>query len=199
MTAEPTIEEPKPADPRHIRQDFYHLTLDWIHLHTQLPTPTASQGRRAKTANTATLHNGRATPPPKSPASSTTGTTSWQNTATKPSTTPNRIRTNPHHQSLEIPRTPNRTTLHTRHPRRPQRTTNTPPPNPKRPSATTNPTKSSHTLPKQPLRPQNNGLHHQRRNRHHPLRHMRIHRPRRPRRAQLPMVIRVCLDTLIDT
>lgn len=48
MTTEPTVEEPKPADPRHIRQDFYHLTLDWIHLHTQLPTPTASQGRRAK-------------------------------------------------------------------------------------------------------------------------------------------------------
>jgi len=41
--------EPKPANPQHVRRDFYRLALDWIHLHTQLPTPAHTQGRRAKT------------------------------------------------------------------------------------------------------------------------------------------------------
>ena len=34
-----TDTEPKPANPDHIRRDFHRLTLDWVHLHTQLPKP----------------------------------------------------------------------------------------------------------------------------------------------------------------
>lgn len=30
---------PKPANPEHIRLDFYRLTLDWVHLHNDLPRP----------------------------------------------------------------------------------------------------------------------------------------------------------------
>lgn len=38
-----TDTEPRKPNPDHIRRDFYRLTLDWVHLHTQLPTP-ARQG-----------------------------------------------------------------------------------------------------------------------------------------------------------
>lgn len=34
-----TDDEPKPANPNHIRRDLHRLALDWIHLHTNLPQP----------------------------------------------------------------------------------------------------------------------------------------------------------------
>jgi hypothetical protein len=49
-TIEASTEEqpPKPANPQHIRRDFYRLALDWIDLHTHLHTPTGIAGRKAK-------------------------------------------------------------------------------------------------------------------------------------------------------
>lgn len=36
------------ADPRKIRRDFYLLGVDWVHLHTWLPTPPRKEGRQSK-------------------------------------------------------------------------------------------------------------------------------------------------------
>lgn len=41
--------EPKPANPNHIRQDFYRLALDWLMLHTRMPKPVATSIRRSRT------------------------------------------------------------------------------------------------------------------------------------------------------
>ena len=36
-------------NPTHIRQDFYHLAVDWVHLHTQLPKPAQGANTRRPT------------------------------------------------------------------------------------------------------------------------------------------------------
>jgi hypothetical protein len=41
-----TDDEPKPANPHHIRRDFYRLALDWIHLHSDLPQPVRGAATR---------------------------------------------------------------------------------------------------------------------------------------------------------
>ncbi|ART69108.1 hypothetical protein BTO20_11395 [Mycobacterium dioxanotrophicus] len=43
--------QPKPMNPRRLRQTLYWLALDWIHLHTTLPTPTHT-GERTRSATT---------------------------------------------------------------------------------------------------------------------------------------------------
>ncbi|MGB0877517.1 MAG: hypothetical protein ACPGXI_10710 [Mycobacterium sp.] len=41
---------PKRMNPKHLRRTLYWLTLDWIHLHEHLPTPTQSDGPK-RTSN----------------------------------------------------------------------------------------------------------------------------------------------------
>ncbi len=50
MTDQATTETPKPANPKHIRATLYRLTLDYLTLTTQFPTPPrSSQSRRTTT------------------------------------------------------------------------------------------------------------------------------------------------------
>lgn len=46
MSDQTTTTEPAPANPEHIRHDFYRLALDWVNLHTNLPKPLRTDDTR---------------------------------------------------------------------------------------------------------------------------------------------------------